>query len=161
MVSFFSFSARSASVSECNLQSMRPYIMSGLREYAASFLHENHIDAHPMDSIVTYKGSVEVPEEGGLVKEDAFEVSVEPKNGDRYLAYTSLLENQKWIVIPEPVVKKSLDDSTPSRGPICVASMSLKKARSTIFENQANPKVALKDVLTADDSMLAWVAIVK
>lgn len=159
LVGTTSHSASAASVSECTPDSMRPYIMSGLREYAAAALYANHIPTFPIGAHVTYRGRFSLNESGVLSTEDGYEIQVVTQAGEPILVFTENSANQRWLAIPDPVVEPRLDDSGKVIGQKCVASMSEGRPRTSRFEDEATGRLVIQDHIAVDDSMLAWVAI--
>jgi hypothetical protein len=135
--------------------------MSGLREYAAATLYANHIKTFPIGAQVTYRGRIQLSESGELSTEDGYEIHVVTQLGEHVLVYSEISANDKWLALPDPLTEDRLDDSGKVIGKKCVSYLSRNEERLTQFEDEVTGVLILQDKISADDSMLAWVAIEK
>ena len=128
---------------------MRPYIQSGLREYAAATLYENKIITYPKGVQVTYRGPTPVFESGSWTVEDGFDLTVTTKAGDQILVTLS---------IPEPLVEKHFDQGILV-GDKCVVYLGAHQPRTIYFISIKSGTIILQDNIVEPSSMLAWMAI--
>jgi hypothetical protein len=149
--------AQGATVTECKLETMRPYVRSGLREVAAETLYENKIETYPNAVNVSFKGSVTSKDLGAT--QDAFEIHLTTKAGRAIRVYSSDQLDQKWLTISAPKIEDHLDSSGNFIGHKCVAYLNTLDQRYFNFESEVDGALVYQYKLPEEPVMLAWVAI--